>query len=101
MTLDVIMLNRKFEFFFAFMHVAWLTLLCQAVSDTVPYAELNTTADAYSLPDLPFGLSDLEPYIDAATVKVHHQGHHAAYTNKLNAALKQWRNEVHIDVFIS
>ena len=85
------------------MHGAWLTLLCQAVSDTVsvPYVELNTTADAYSLPDLPFGLSDLEPYIDAATVKVHHQGHHAAYTNKLNAALKQWRNEVHIDVFIS
>ncbi len=43
---------------------------------------------AFSLPPLPYGFDALEPYIDAATMKVHHDGHHAAYVNNLNKALE-------------
>ena len=50
--------------------------------------------DEYPLPNLPFGYEDLEPFLDTPTLKVHHLGHHKAYTDKMNAALKQWREEV-------
>lgn len=53
----------------------------------------NEIVKQYKLPDLPFDYADLEPYIDRETVIVHHQGHHAAYTKKLNAALNSWRQE--------
>jgi Fe-Mn family superoxide dismutase len=43
---------------------------------------------AYTLPPLPYGFDALEPHIDAATMKVHHDGHHAAYVNNLNKALE-------------
>lgn len=41
----------------------------------------------HELPALPYAYDALEPYIDEATMKVHHTGHHAAYVNNLNAAL--------------
>jgi len=42
----------------------------------------------FSLPPLPYAPEALEPYIDAATMKVHHGGHHNAYVNNLNKALE-------------
>jgi superoxide dismutase len=42
----------------------------------------------YELPRLPYGYSDLEPAIDAATMEIHYSKHHAAYVKNLNAALK-------------
>lgn len=42
------------------------------------------------LSSLPFKYNDLEPYFDEATMKVHHMGHHKAYTDKLNAALEPY-----------
>lgn len=50
--------------------------------------------DEYPLPNLPFGYEDLEPFLDTPTLKVHHLGHHKAYTDKMNAALRQWREKV-------
>lgn len=41
----------------------------------------------YVLPPLPYGYADLEPYIDEATVRFHHDKHHAAYVAGANAAL--------------
>lgn len=41
----------------------------------------------YELPALPYPYEALEPAIDTQTMKVHHQGHHAAYVNTLNKAL--------------
>ena len=41
----------------------------------------------YTLPDLPYGYDALEPAIDEATMRVHHDKHHRGYTDKLNAAL--------------
>jgi len=42
----------------------------------------------YKLPDLPYDFAALEPHIDARTMEIHHDKHHAAYINKLNAALE-------------
>src|SRR5918911_2800900 len=39
-------------------------------------------------PPLPYPPEALEPYIDTATMKVHHGGHHNAYVNNLNKALE-------------
>jgi len=43
---------------------------------------------AHELPALPYDYSALEPYIDTQTMQLHHDKHHAAYVNNLNAALK-------------
>ncbi|MGH9466632.1 MAG: superoxide dismutase [Terriglobales bacterium] len=43
---------------------------------------------AFELPALPYAHSALEPVIDEATMHLHHEKHHAAYVNNLNAALK-------------
>jgi Fe-Mn family superoxide dismutase len=39
------------------------------------------------LPKLPYGFDALEPNIDAKTMEIHHDKHHAAYVKNLNAAL--------------
>ena len=41
----------------------------------------------YQLPPLPFASDALEPYIDKQTMEIHHDKHHAAYVNNLNAAI--------------
>lgn len=43
---------------------------------------------AYQLPDLPYSFDALEPYIDARTMEIHHDRHHAGYVSKVNAALE-------------
>jgi superoxide dismutase, Fe-Mn family len=43
---------------------------------------------AFEVPSLPYDYSALEPYIDTQTMQLHHDKHHAAYVNNLNAALK-------------
>ena len=42
---------------------------------------------AYQLPDLTYAFDALEPHIDAKTMEIHHDKHHAAYVTNLNAAL--------------
>jgi Fe-Mn family superoxide dismutase len=42
----------------------------------------------FTLPDLGYDFSALEPHIDAKTMEIHHDKHHAAYVEKLNAALE-------------
>jgi len=43
---------------------------------------------AYSVPDLSYPFDALEPHIDARTMEIHHDKHHAAYVTNLNAALE-------------
>lgn len=47
---------------------------------------------AYTLPDLPFAPDALEPHIDATTMSIHHDKHHAGYVAKLNAAIEGHAN---------
>ncbi len=42
---------------------------------------------AHTLPNLPYAFDALTPYIDAKTMEIHHDKHHQAYVNNLNAAL--------------
>lgn len=42
---------------------------------------------AFTLPKLPYAFDALEPVIDAQTMEIHHDKHHAAYVEKLNAAV--------------
>ncbi len=42
---------------------------------------------SFKLPDLGYSFDALEPYIDARTMEVHHDKHHAGYTNNFNNAI--------------
>jgi Fe-Mn family superoxide dismutase len=44
----------------------------------------------YKLPKLTYDYKALEPFIDAKTMEIHHNKHHAGYVNKLNAALADY-----------
>lgn len=44
----------------------------------------------YTLPPLPYPYDALEPYIDAQTMQIHHDRHHAAYVNNLNNAVAKY-----------
>lgn len=43
---------------------------------------------AFELPNLPYTFDSLEPYIDALTMELHHDKHHAAYVKNLNTILE-------------
>ncbi len=43
---------------------------------------------AFELGKLGYSFNALEPYIDAKTMEIHHDKHHAGYTNNLNAAVE-------------
>jgi Fe-Mn family superoxide dismutase len=42
---------------------------------------------AYVLPPLPYPKEALEPHLDALTMEIHHDKHHAAYVNNVNKAI--------------
>lgn len=44
---------------------------------------------AIILPELPYAYDALEPYIDAETMRLHHDKHHATYVVNANAALEK------------
>ena len=48
----------------------------------------ETLTYPFVLEPLPFAYNALEPYIDAATMQIHHDKHHQAYITHLNAALR-------------
>jgi Fe-Mn family superoxide dismutase len=43
---------------------------------------------SFTLPDLPYAFDALEPHVDARTMEIHHDKHHAGYVAKLNAAIE-------------
>ena len=49
----------------------------------------------YEVPPLPYDYAALEPHIDEATMRVHHDKHHQAYVDKVNAALEgtEWADQ--------
>jgi Fe-Mn family superoxide dismutase len=52
------------------------------------FAQGATTVQPFTLPPLPYSPDANEPHIDAQTMTIHHDRHHAAYVANLNTALK-------------
>ncbi|MEI6378450.1 MAG: superoxide dismutase [Candidatus Falkowbacteria bacterium] len=44
----------------------------------------------YELTKLPYGFDALEPWLDAATIEIHHDKHHQTYVTNLNKALENF-----------
>ena len=75
------------------------TALASAALATLPaaLAQTNATAPAagvtsgpFTLPPLPYATDALEPFIDARTMEIHHDKHHAAYVTNLNKAVAEF-----------
>ena len=70
---------KRTHFYTIILSVSMISLFAvPAVSQTGPF----------SLPELPYAYTALEPAIDAKTMEIHYSKHHAAYVNNLNAAIK-------------
>lgn len=52
-------------------------------------AQTPKPTGAFELPPLPYGFNALEPHIDAQTMRIHHDRHHATYVKNLNAAIEK------------
>src|SRR5438270_1601192 len=62
-----------------------------AAGDRTAHSGINCDRGApmaYEVPPLPYDYDALEPHIDEATMRVHHDKHHQAYVDKANAALE-------------
>jgi superoxide dismutase, Fe-Mn family len=66
-----------------------LVFICALAASSYPRAE-NMQEGPFKLPDLPYSYDALEPYIDAQTMRIHHQKHHAGYVEKLNEAVNKY-----------
>lgn len=44
----------------------------------------------FELPKLPYAYGALEPYLDAETMRIHHDKHHQAYLDKFNAVMEKY-----------
>jgi Fe-Mn family superoxide dismutase len=69
---------------------AALALSSQAQTPSAPAAAPSPGPDPtgpHTLPPLPYAPAALEPHIDALTMTIHHDKHHAAYVKNLNKAL--------------
>lgn len=85
--------SRKMLYFGPLAVLLWLSAV---QGQRGSYVTLVEPQDVLLLPELPYGYDSLTPHLDSATLRVHHQGHHKAYTDKTNAALAQWRQEVKV-----
>jgi Fe-Mn family superoxide dismutase len=59
-----------------------------AAAAIVPAAHAQAPAGPFKLDPLPYANNALEPHIDARTMEIHHDRHHAAYVNNLNNVAK-------------
>ena len=72
-----------------FMRVATGVAAAGAFSNLIAsgaVAQASGKVTEHTLTDLPYAYDAFEPYIDAATMELHHSKHHAGYVKGLNAA---------------
>jgi Fe-Mn family superoxide dismutase len=75
----------------ALLSAAGLTIGAVTGTVTPAAAEAPPSAAApFALPPLPYDYGANEPYVDAETMQLHHDRHHAAYVANLNAAVKDY-----------
>jgi superoxide dismutase, Fe-Mn family len=81
------MLRRKFLQTLGLTAAAWSAGNTTLLLNTAAAEQSPTT---FTLPPLPYDYKALEPHIDAVTMRLHHDKHHAAYVNNLNAAVAKY-----------
>jgi Fe-Mn family superoxide dismutase len=59
----------------------------------------DASADPFTLPLLDYGTGALEPFIDKATMEIHHGKHHQAYIDNLNKLVTENPDLAEIDLF--
>ncbi|MES2965507.1 MAG: superoxide dismutase [Bdellovibrionota bacterium] len=59
----------------------------QSTGHTTSICDISTIRGPFELPELPYPLEALEPYVSRETLELHHGKHHAAYVEKLNELL--------------
>jgi len=62
------------------------SMMAQTPTPPMPGAAAPATGP-FTLPPLPYAYDALEPHIDAQTMQIHHDKHHAAYVANLNKAV--------------
>lgn len=68
----------------------WYALVGDVVArEPQPGRPADLPSGPYELPPLPYGYADLEPHIDAQTLRLHHAVHHAGYVRNANAAVAE------------
>ncbi len=78
-------LNRRH-----FVQILSITVGASGLGILPDLAWAQNATGPYDLPALPYSYDALEPYIDRETMQFHHDKHHAAYVNNLNAAVKKY-----------
>lgn len=73
----------------AFKTLALSTGALALATQQYPLVHGQTPGEVHKLPPLGYDYDALEPFIDAETMKLHHDKHHAAYVAKLNLAIEK------------
>lgn len=84
-------INRRHFLFLLTASAGALALESCALAENAP-SEKQAAAKtgAIQLPPLPYAYNALEPHIDEATMRFHHDKHHAAYVKNYNAAIEKY-----------
>lgn len=72
---------------------AFATLPSAIAQPVLPAPEpvlINTAPPPFTLPPLPYAYDALEPHLDARTMEIHHDKHHAGYVANLNKAVAEY-----------
>src|ERR1017187_5681374 len=64
-----------------------LATLPGAIAQTNSAAPAAAPSGPFTLPPLPYAYDALEPHVDAQTMQIHHDKHHATYVANLNKAV--------------
>jgi Fe-Mn family superoxide dismutase len=85
------MINRRQAIKTTALATAAIAVLPGAIGQTTPATSAASPAGGpFTVPPLPYPFDALEPYIDARTMEIHHDKHHAAYVANLNKAVAEF-----------
>ncbi len=84
------MFRRQFLQTLAISAGAWSVGSAISLNQAVAEPQAKNPKSEFTLPPLSYAYKALEPHIDARTMRLHHDKHHAAYVKNLNAAVAKY-----------